>query len=69
VYDHAGYVYLVYNSLILLCVCWWWLLQDFTYLTVDMFDDLSQSLVTHYPQCEQFIEQARSAEGTVLIHW
>ena len=44
-------------------------IQDFTYLTVSMYDDPSETFTTHYQQCRQFIEQARASSGTVLVHW
>ena len=44
-------------------------LQDFSYLTVEMYDVPSQSLTSLYPRCEQFIDQARADGGTVLVHW
>ena len=43
-------------------------LQDFVYLTVEMFDDLKENFLTHYPKCEGFIDEGRE-KGTVLVHW
>ena len=44
------------------------LFQDFTYLTVEMYDDLDETLSTHYPKCERFIDEGRRS-GVVLVHW
>ena len=44
------------------------LFQDFTYLTVEMYDDLDETLSTHYPKCERFIDEGRR-NGVVLVHW
>ena len=44
------------------------LFQDFTYLTVEMYDDLDETLSTHYPKCETFIDEGRR-NGVVLVHW
>ncbi|CAI7999420.1 hypothetical protein GBAR_LOCUS2707 [Geodia barretti] len=43
--------------------------QDFTYLTVPMYDEPSELLTSHYSRCRQFIKQAHSDGGTVLVHW
>ena len=34
-----------------------------------MYDDPSEVFGTHYPKCREFIKQAQSAGGTVLVHW
>ncbi|CAI7999414.1 Dual specificity protein phosphatase 19 [Geodia barretti] len=43
--------------------------DDFTYLTVPMYDEPSELLTSHYSRCRQFIKQAHSDGGTVLVHW
>ena len=43
-------------------------LQDFSYHAAEI-DDTDEDLLSHYPACEAFIDQARSSGGTVLVHW
>ena len=50
------------------CVCFH-VVQDFTYLTVPMYDDPSETFKTHYSKCREFITKARADGGTVLVHW
>ena len=44
-------------------------MQNFTYLTVPMYDEPSELLTNHYSKCRQFIKQAHGDGGTVLVHW
>ena len=34
-----------------------------------MYDDPAETFTKRYRQCREFIEQARAAGGTVLVHW
>ena len=45
------------------------LMQKVQYLSVAMYDDDQESLMMHYPQCQEFIDKARTNGGTVLVHW
>ena len=37
-------------------------------MSVEMFDDLDESISVHYPKCERFIDEGRT-HGAVLVHW
>lgn len=44
------------------------LAEQIKYKTEEMFDDFHEDIASHYPSCEQFIDEGRK-EGTVLVHW
>ncbi|WVQ80651.1 hypothetical protein IAT38_002756 [Cryptococcus sp. DSM 104549] len=41
---------------------------EFQYMTLDISDNTDQNLITVFPQCRNFIEQAIAQGGTVLAH-
>ncbi|WWD17376.1 hypothetical protein CI109_101817 [Kwoniella shandongensis] len=41
---------------------------EFKYMTVDISDNTDQNLITIFPRCKEFIEEAMSMGGTVLAH-
>ncbi len=42
--------------------------EDFTYLTLDVFDRPEAPINQHFRRCIDFIEQARAEKGKVLVH-
>ncbi|KAK8864325.1 hypothetical protein IAR55_001572 [Kwoniella newhampshirensis] len=41
---------------------------EFIYMTLDISDNSDQNLITIFPRCKEFIEEAMSMGGTVLAH-
>ncbi|WVQ99354.1 hypothetical protein IAU59_006487 [Kwoniella sp. CBS 9459] len=41
---------------------------EFKYMTLDISDNTDQNLITIFPKCRDFIEEAMSMGGTVLAH-
>ncbi|WRT66312.1 uncharacterized protein IL334_003267 [Kwoniella shivajii] len=41
---------------------------EFRYMTLDISDNTDQNLITIFPQCRDFIEEAMSMSGIVLAH-
>ncbi|WVF71536.1 hypothetical protein IAT40_006344 [Kwoniella sp. CBS 6097] len=41
---------------------------EFQYMTLDISDNTDQNLITLFPKCRDFIEEAMSMGGTVLAH-
>ncbi|EIW70741.1 hypothetical protein TREMEDRAFT_28912, partial [Tremella mesenterica DSM 1558] len=42
--------------------------HDFTYMTLDISDNIDQNLITIFPTCCQFIDSAIANGGSVLVH-
>ncbi|UOH79244.1 hypothetical protein LQV05_000239 [Cryptococcus neoformans] len=42
--------------------------QEFKYMTLDISDHPDQNLITIFPSCRDFVEEALSMGGTVLAH-
>lgn len=43
--------------------------KDFEYLSLDLLDATEQNIMPTIPVVNQFIDNALSANGAVLIHW
>ncbi|KAL7421681.1 hypothetical protein Q5752_003450 [Cryptotrichosporon argae] len=41
---------------------------EFRYMTLDISDSVDQNLITIFPSCKQFIDEALQYGGTVLVH-
>lgn len=43
--------------------------KHFKYLTIEANDSEKQNLIEHFKYAIEFIEEARSSKGSVLVHW
>jgi hypothetical protein len=43
--------------------------QKFKYLALPVEDDDNEDLISFFPDCIKFIDEALQAGGRVLVHW
>ena len=44
-------------------------LQDFNYLEINVNDDRTEDLFSHFDETYAFISNALNEQGRVLVHW